>query len=119
MPSRHALSDSIIDSDLLLAVIAGVKEYRAVVGKKSRPLSLMSGEGVLQVFLESSLLELAGQMALSGCGPESVRTMHEEVSFLLNVTCEVVTQAHRRLFADLLPQSSLPSVDTLQDDCDQ
>jgi len=97
-------SDSIISPDLLLETVAAVREFRAVTGPRSQALAPLELEPALQQFLDGALLEIAGRMSLSGCSPQITHAVHSEASFLLSVTFEVVRQAHRRLFADLLPE---------------
>lgn len=99
-----AASDAIITPELLLEAIAGVREFRAVTGTRTGPLATMEGEPALREFLHGSLLEIAGRMGLSGCSPEIISNVHQEMSFLLAVTFEAVGQAHRRLFADVMPE---------------
>ncbi len=102
--NRHARrQEAIIDPETLLGAIRDAKAPRS--RRTRRPLPALDGEPVLQEFLQGALLETAGLAALHGAPPTVVRGINAETRFLLTVTFEAVSRAHRRLYEDLLPRT--------------
>jgi hypothetical protein len=97
------LRESIIDSETILRAVAHARQCKPR-GRRG-PLDLLESEPALQEFLKGALLEVAGEMAIHGCEPSVIRAVYREAAFLLAVTFNSVGQAHRDLYADLLPQT--------------
>lgn len=97
------LQESIIDMETVLGAIAQAKSCKPR-GRRG-PLDLLEDEPALHEFLKGALLEVAGNLAIDGCAPAVIRSVYRETAFLLAVTFNAVGQAHRKLYADLLPQT--------------
>lgn len=97
------LQESIIGAETVLGAIAEAKRSRP--RRRRDLLDLMDGEPALQEFLKGALLEMAGEMAIHGCPPSITGAVYRQTAFLLAVTFNAVQQAHRDLYADLLPQT--------------
>lgn len=98
-------AESIIDAEVLTAALEAIQQHDTRKGEDKEPLDLMEGEPALRGYLNEALLQLAGKMALCGCPTEAVQGVHHDTMTLLAATFEVVRQAYRRLYADLLPQT--------------
>jgi len=103
------LQESIVEMEVVLGAIAEIRQPEGTSGRKA--LDVLSGEPVLQEYLSGAILEIAGKMSLFGCPPAAVRCMYREVAFLLATTFLSVRQAHRQLYADLLPQAPVAASD--------
>jgi hypothetical protein len=95
------MQEAIIDMETVLQGIGRSRRPRLRAGRSA--LGALESEPVLQEFLGGAIMELAGKMALEGCPPTATRIMYRELSFLLAVTFDAVREAHRKLYADLLP----------------
>lgn len=99
-----ACSEPIIDAEMLASALKSVREGMSEDRKAGRSWSRpLSAEPILEGFLDDQLTTLAGKMGICGSRRKVVQGVHSDVSFLLNVTFEIVRQGYRRLYEEFLP----------------
>lgn len=98
-------SEPIIDAEMLASAVKSVREQLSEDRKQGRSWSRpLSAEPILEGFLDDQLTTLAGKMGICGSRGKVIQGVHSDVTFLLNVTFEIVRQGYRHLYEEFLPK---------------